>query len=665
MSKDKSDLSEQDLERLVRFDDELRDKAESVDDTVTKLGGGDDTSVDSSTSSDALTVEMDTNRLKKEEESLQVEASDGVESRDSDSAEQEAGSSSESEGEEADEETVGKGARALALIHRVQQDNPHVVDDMAAEEANGWLHIEGEHPKRLGRHHIIRRLGSGGFGVVFLAVDPELDRQVALKVPRVETLINGQTRRRFLRESRMAAQLNHPNIATIFEAGTVGPVFYIASEHCPGGSIDQFLQVEAKGGRLDALSTAHVIKALADAVEHAHQRGILHRDIKPSNILLDVAPEELPLLNDAPERMGEVARLVDFGLAKSLEVSEDVTKSGIMLGTPAFTAPEMVTRRHEAGLAADVYSLGATMYHLLTGNPPLKKDSDFETLVATQNEEPEPPSSLATNVHRDLDAICLKCLEKLPEHRYATAGQLRDDLQSFIEGRPVSARSTTRLEKFGRWCRQNSKVAIVAVFTSLLVGLAAGSLIYTWRFTNHLKEESQRIDHERLVFNIHSAFDQDLILGEEIERELWQSSSELPAYGLSPDGRVLLIGFGGKIRFYDVIERRLLEALPVQAQPAAFVQSGAALVASSPNDVLARYPIERTRYDQQIRWEIGTPVEWDGANVSGPAVLATSLDGNLIATSLRQESLKLRDLARQDRIRNRSGVPSRFGFVLF
>ncbi len=384
--------------------------------------------------------------------------------------------------------------------------------------------------------------------------------------------------------------------------------------------------------------------ALADAVEHAHGRGILHRDIKPTNILLDVQPEELPSLCGDPERLGEVARLVDFGLAKSLEVSDDVTKSGIMLGTPAFTAPEMVTRRHEAGAAADVYSLGATMYHLLTGDPPLKKASDFETLVATQNEDAEPPSSVANGVHRDLDAICLKCLEKQPEFRYASAGDLRDDLERFLSGRPIAARRTTRLEKIGRWCRRNSMVAMLTASTALLLGVAAGSLVYTWQVTSELKNESRRIDGERMVFGIHAAFNQDRILGRALVREPWQSSSELPTYDLSADSRVVLIGFGDMIRFWDIVQLEELATLPVKAQPATFAQSGLSLLACTENNEFGRYPIERFQYDDLTRWQIKKPEAWERSRAEGQGVVATSSDGNRVALSLEEGLLRIRDL---------------------
>ena len=433
-----------------------------------------------------------------------------------------------------------RAARGLHFIQRVQDENPHLVDDLAAASESQWLHVEGERPTRIGRHQILRRLGSGGFGVVFLAFDPELEREVALKVPRVETLINGQTRRRFLRESKTAARLNHANIATIFEAGTVGPIFYIAAEYCPGGSLDDYMRDPELATTLPPRAAAALIAAIADAVDHAHQRGVLHRDIKPSNILLDLPSEDRKQLCDQENRWGEVAKLVDFGLAKNVQAGEEETKSGIMLGTPAYTAPEMVLDRSTTGPTADVYSLGATLYYALTGEPPLKKATDFETLLAAQREDPLPPSRVRPTTPRDLDAICLKCLEKNPARRYVSAAELAGDLRRFLNHQPILARRTTRLETAGRWITRNPVFAALAAASVILLLVAGVTTASLWRIYRNQSAISAQLESRRDAMNIRRLTEQSRSQALLALTQPWSPEGPM-ALDYSGDGNALLL----------------------------------------------------------------------------------------------------------------------------
>jgi tetratricopeptide (TPR) repeat protein len=332
--------------------------------------------------------------------------------------------------------------------------------------------------KTIGRFEIIRQLGQGGYGVVFLARDPQLNRLVALKVPRPEVLVTASLRERFLREGQAAAALNHASAVPVFESGTAGPICYIAAAYCDGPNLQQWL--DERDQPVSADQAARWLQQLADAVQHAHSRGILHRDLKPSNILL--APSDSKLGNqDSPEHMSP--RVSDFGLARIADaVAADQTRSDTVLGTPSYMAPEQAAGsvRH-VGPAADIYSLGAVLYFLLTRRPPIERDTPVATLQAVVAEEPIAPARLRSDVPRDLEAICLRCLEKDPARRYATASELSDDLQRFLEGEPVRARHITRWERLRRWCARNRSLAALMALLFLTLVTATLGMTVLWR----------------------------------------------------------------------------------------------------------------------------------------------------------------------------------------
>ena len=468
--------------------------------------------------------------------------------------------------------SLKKAQRSLDFLNHVRKTNPNVVDDLVIEtNMPTWFEMDGGHPSRIGRHEIIERLGSGGFGVVFLARDPELERLVALKVPRVETLIHTQTRRRFIRESKTAAQLDHPNIATVYEAGSVGPVFYIASQYCPGGSLENF--IEGCGGKLPPPVASEVIATLAEAVDHAHSRGILHRDIKPSNILLDVPPEQVEELTKNPKGLGTVCRLVDFGLAKHLDASDEQTRTGVMLGTPAYTAPELVMERPDIGPRIDVYSLGTTLYRLLTGSPPHKKETKFETLMAAQKLDATPPSRQVSGVTRDLDAICLKAIERRPQHRYASAKEFAIDLRNHLAGKPVRARQATRVEKVLRWSGENAVIASLAASSMILAIVATSAILYAGAAYQSNLTISRQLNDQRELLSVQRIFDQT-------RRAV--GAPTRPAQGihadLSPDGSLAMLTKDDTIQLWDLRRGRPLADIPCHNNQTAFVGDGTGIV---------------------------------------------------------------------------------------
>ncbi len=323
-------------------------------------------------------------------------------------------------------------------------------------------------PRGLGRFEVRRELGRGAFGVVFLAFDPLLRREVALKVPRADALVSRELRERFLTEARAAAALDHPNLVPVYEAGEVGPLCYLTSAYVAGPTLDRWLKDQADP--LPSRATAALLTCLADALQYAHSRGVVHRDLKPSNVLLE-----------APGEGGDlVPRVTDFGLAKLVGAEGPAqTHSGQILGTPAYMAPEQAAgQAHVAGPAADVYALGAILYDCLTGRPPFQGDTVLDVLVQVRTSEPVAPRALRPGVPRDLETICLKCLHKEAHRRYASAGELAEDLRSFLAGRPIRARRAGAAERAWRWCRRNPVVAALAgsLAALLLLATAGASL---------------------------------------------------------------------------------------------------------------------------------------------------------------------------------------------
>lgn len=340
----------------------------------------------------------------------------------------------------------------------------------------------------LGRFQIRRELGRGNFGIVYLAYDPRLNREIALKVPRVNALADSQLRERFQREARSAAALDHPNLVPVYEAGEVGPVCYIASAYCPGISLASWLKERDKP--VPFRTAAALVAQVADGVDHAHRHGVVHRDLKPGNILLvsggvgsgEWSGDSAPFTtHDSPL----TPKITDFGLAKFFLGEEEAsqTRSGALVGTPSYMAPEQAEgRRKEVGPPADVYALGVILYEVLTGRPPFQAESVLETLMLMRKEEPLPPRRLRPKLPRDLETICLKCLEKEPGKRFASAGDLAADLRRFLAAEPIQARPVGSWERVVKWARRRPATAALIAVSSLasvllVTGLAVGLVV--------------------------------------------------------------------------------------------------------------------------------------------------------------------------------------------
>jgi WD40 repeat protein/serine/threonine protein kinase len=321
-------------------------------------------------------------------------------------------------------------------------------------------------PSCFGRFSIVRELGRGGFGVVFLAEDPILRRNVALKVPRPEVLVTPNFRRRFLREAEAASRLDHPHIVPVYEVGEEGPVCYIASAYCEGLTLAQWLRRQATPVPIQG--AARLVAIVGAAVAHAHQRGILHRDLKPGNILLQRVEASGPASDGARQALGHLPRICDFGLAKLLDELSHETFSGVPIGSPDYMAPEQAAGRlREHGPATDVYALGAILYEMLAGRPPLRGETDLETLRLVSDQDPPTPRALRPGLPRDLETITLKCLDKQPARRYASAAELTTDLERFLAGESIQARPIPAWHQAARWAKRRPAHAALAVVIAL------------------------------------------------------------------------------------------------------------------------------------------------------------------------------------------------------
>jgi serine/threonine protein kinase/tetratricopeptide (TPR) repeat protein len=348
----------------------------------------------------------------------------------------------------------------------------------------------GPAPGGVPGYEIDRELGRGGMGIVFLARQTGLGRTVALKLIRGPDA-SPEERSRFRTEAESAARLSHPHIVSIIEVGEHNGRCYFSMEYCAGGSLEQRL----KDNPLPPRAAAALVEKLSRAIQTAHQAQIIHRDLKPANVLLQMQNAECrmqhPMQNAECRMQNErpdsdsafcilhsafcIPKVTDFGLAKQLDAT-GWTQSGALLGTPSYMAPEQARGEgKDVGPAVDVYGLGAVLYECLTARPPFKAATPLETMAQVCEQEPVPPRALQPGVPRDLETIALKCLEKQPGKRYASAADLGADLGRFLAGEPIAARPAGRWERFRKWVkRRPAAAAAVAVGVLALVALTGG-----------------------------------------------------------------------------------------------------------------------------------------------------------------------------------------------
>nr|WP_148080712.1 serine/threonine-protein kinase [Roseimaritima ulvae] len=298
-------------------------------------------------------------------------------------------------------------------------------------------------PTTVDDYELLQELGRGGMGVVFLARQISLNREVAVKMILRGRLASDADRQRFLAEAAATARLEHPHIVPIYEVGDIDGRPYFSMQYIEGETLADRLS----RGPLPQRTAAKMVGKIARAIAAAHRQGILHRDIKPSNILL--------ARNGPP-------MITDFGLAKQDQAPHSLTQSGMVLGTPAYMSPEQAAgRRGEVGPASDVYSLGSVLYHALTGRAPLVADTPMELMLKVIEQDPPPPRMLRPNLDRDLEMVVVRCLQKPADLRYTNADQLADDLDAFLKDERVSARSGRFSQIVARMLRETHHASVL------------------------------------------------------------------------------------------------------------------------------------------------------------------------------------------------------------
>jgi serine/threonine-protein kinase len=316
-------------------------------------------------------------------------------------------------------------------------------------------------------YDILGTLGRGGMGVVYHARQLALDRVVALKLVRNGATLDAEQRERFTIEGRALARIQHPNIVQVFEVGEHDGTPFFTLEYLAGGSLAGYLK---KRGRFSPYAAARLVQSLADAMSAAHNAGILHRDLKPANVLLAGTNED----NLQP-------KITDFGLAKWLDRADGPTVSGAVMGTPSYMAPEQATGEIDRlSAATDVYALGATLYECLVGQPPFRAESSLATMALVIRAEPTPPRRLRNEIPAELEAICLKCLEKSPANRYASAAELRDDLGRFLRSESTIARPLSRPQRVWRNLRKR-RSAVFAGIGAITLSIAVAGVVWALR----------------------------------------------------------------------------------------------------------------------------------------------------------------------------------------
>jgi serine/threonine protein kinase/Flp pilus assembly protein TadD len=467
-------------------------------------------------------------------------------------------------------------------------------------------------PPKGEEYEILGELGRGGMGMVYKARQLRLNRVVALKMIRAGLHADPGDLFRFQREAEAVAQLRHPNIVQIYEVGDRHGLPFFSLEYVGGGS----LQKQLDGTPRPPRQTAELIETLARAMDFAHKQGIVHRDLKPANILLteDGTP-----------------KITDFGLAKRLEEADSgQTGTGAILGTPTYMAPEQAQGKNRLiGPAADVYALGAMLYDLLTGRPPFKGETIMDTLQLLQTTEPVPPTRLQPKVPRDLETICLKCLQKEPARRYSTALELAEDLNRFLNHQPIKARQTSLAERTWKWARRSPAAAALSVLSAFtVVALTTGGWLLarseserahvaqTLKVQADEAREEAENEQKRAETNLYRAFDsgdqlfqriaQEALLNqpamERVRRDLLLRSLTFYQEFLreTPNNRNLLYDVGRAQRRVADIYEKLDDPLEALAHYGAAEVTFERLARENPGRSEYVYDEARTRNDMAI-----------------------------------------------------------------
>lgn len=423
-------------------------------------------------------------------------------------------------------ERVGAILHAMSQQVRLPAEVKHkLLNVITSEHANHETDREPISLPNITGYELISVLGRGGSSVVYAARDTKLHRMVAIKL--LHDKATPVQRQRFHKEAQSLASLQHPNVARIFDVGETAEQPYLILEYISGGSLANYLRGQSQA----AEPSARVILQLASAIQKAHDTGFIHRDLKPANILLE------PHFGVA-ETSGLdcfLPKIIDFGIARDVQATEHLTNTRDFLGTPSYMAPEQITQSGHwpADQRMDVYALGIILYEMLTGRPPFRAVSPIDTMLQIKHDEPVPPTRFEPTLPRDLQNICLKCIEKDPTKRYSSAQALADDLDHFLHGKPVQARPISRLVRAWRWSKRNPGWASAAalVFLILLVAAFVGPVLA--HRERKLREEAAHhayraeMESQRAQENLNTA---GQVLDEMLDRLLNNMRLQDPAY---------------------------------------------------------------------------------------------------------------------------------------
>jgi serine/threonine protein kinase len=358
--------------------------------------------------------------------------------------------------------------RLFNLYDLISDADTH--EELASRTMDPGISQKQPSPKEHAGYQLLHELGRGGMAVVYLARQRDLDRLVALKMMRNGDWLQEADHEDIRREAQAAARLQHPNIVQIYEVGSWDNVPFLSMEYVRGGTLADAIARSHRsvGLPITLEQAAKLIQTLARAMQYAHEQGITHRDLKPANILLSGNPVST---FDEP-------KIADFGLALTHDLNSSTTSSVTIVGTPSFMSPEQADSHDKAiGPRSDLYALGDVLYELLTGRPPYLGSTVHETLALVRGTEPVSPRSIRPQIPRDLETICLKCLRKDPARRYESASALADDLERYREGRPITARPVSAIEKIWKWCRRRPLLA--GLIGSLFIAVAAVIVLLT------------------------------------------------------------------------------------------------------------------------------------------------------------------------------------------